>query len=221
MARSRTKPVIRLVHVTGLQGITEMLQALPEEMRSNIIAAGVKRGALPMEIAAKRFAKRSERTGWLRKSITTIVRKYPDSGTAVAIVGPVVEGWRRGVSGTGENYIKKTKASKGVTSPAVRYAHLVEFGHNVAKGGSLRPKYTRVLTTVVNPNNGKKVRRWRRGVVSEEAKGSVAGWVPAKPFLRPAFMTTQGQVLSELYEGVKDGLEKTRSKLIKSGAHAA
>lgn len=218
---ARAKSVIRLVHVTGLDGITAMLQGLPAEMRANIVADGVKRGAVPMEVAAKRFAKRSERTGWLRKSITTIVRKYPANGVAVAIIGPVVEGWRRGAQYDSDgNYFTKTKASKGYTSPSVRYAHLIEFGHHIAKGGSLRPKYTRVLTSVVNPD-GKTVRRWRRGVPSTEARGTVSGWVPAKPFMKPAFATTQSQVLSELYKGIEAGIEKTRTRLIKSGAHAA
>jgi len=209
---ARTQSVIRLVHVTGLDGITAMLQGLPAEMRANIVAEGVKRGARPMEIAAKRFAKRSERTGRLRNSITTIVRKYPANGTAVAIMGPVVEGW-------GKSQFKR--ATKGVTTPAVKYAHLVEFGHNIAKGGSLRPEYNRVLTVVGTTSKGKAIKRWKRGSVKTAAKGRVGGWVPAKPFMRPAFATTQSQVLSELYKGIEAGVEKTRTKLIKSGAHAA
>ena len=207
------KLVQRLIHCTGNDLLAELLQQLPAEMRATILAEAVGGGAKIVVVAAKRYAKRSRQTGTLQASITHIVRKYPADGRAVAIVGPVVEGWGRSAT---------RKATKGVTTPAVKYAHLVEFGHIIAKGGSLRPEYTKTLQdTGQSSKSGKAIKRWKRSGIKVAAKGRVGGWVPAKPFMRPAFVTTQAAVSAALAMGVSVGIEKVRRKLVREGAHAA
>lgn len=183
----------RLVRLTGLDGISAVLQGLPKDVRTQILAAAVKDAAKPMVVAAKRFAKRSERTGALREAIGAIVRKYPNSAAAVAIVG-VVRGYYRGRKKLGAG------ADRGGSESPSHYAHLVEFGHHVRapiRGTSIRKG------TAVPARAGKKT------------------WVPPKPFLRPAFLTTALTVKAALARGIDSGIEKTRSRLIRQNLHAA
>ena len=108
-------------HVTGIGELSAVLQAIPREMRSKILAAAVGEAAKPVVIAAKRFAKRSERTGTLRDSIGHVVRNYEYNGRAVAIIGPI----------NGHVVVRINGRSEKI-SP-VKYAHLVEFGHHAVK----------------------------------------------------------------------------------------
>lgn len=207
----------RLVHVTGWDTVSAILQAVPEDLRTEITAAAVAAGAKPVEIAAKRYAKRSERTGALREAIGTVLRKYPDKGTAVAIVGV-----RRGYY-KGRRRIDLRKEKKGTAESPSHYAHLVEFGHHMVTGGSARGKFAVQLvgTGRFNAKSGKEVKRWKRGAQIAPGSGTVKRWVPAKPFLRPAWLTTKEAVTREVMRGLEQGIAKTRRRLERSGRHAA
>jgi HK97 gp10 family phage protein len=77
------------------------------------------------------------------------------------------------------------------TDPA-KYAHLVEFGHAVAVGGKLFRGF--------NPFKNVK------------ATGVLAGFVPPRPFLRPAFEATKAEVLATLSRLLGQGIEAAASK---------
>lgn len=198
----------------ALRGISSL------EIQAKILSDGVKAACEPILVAAKRYAKRSERTGALRDSLTIKTVSYKNAGKAVAVgmVGPDRKYRAKGkiVSGLSALFAAR---SGNLRRPA-NYAHLVEYGHRIAKGGSLRAKHE--LVSVVSTNaNGKQVRRWRKGRVIGEAKGKENGFVPAKPFLRPAMITTRTQQSAAFERAVAAGLERELNKLNRAAARAA
>lgn len=182
-----------LVHITGLDIVLEQLKQFSKELRTEIVAKMVKAGARPLEKSAKGFAKRSVRTGALRASIGTVIREYKHDGNAVAVVGPL-RGYFRG-----NNRVRKGGDRRGSESPS-HYAHLIEYGHNVVKGGKSRDVHKVELKgTGRFYSSGKEVKRWlKTDTVKEKASGRVTGFVAAKPFLRPALAATRGAVMAEM-----------------------
>lgn len=215
MARHYTPK--RLIHVTGIETVSEILRAIPEELRSKITAQAVASAAKPVVVAAKRYAKRSERTGALREAIGARVRRYPDKGTAVAIVGV-----RRGYY-KGSRRIDLRKEKKGKAESPSHYAHLVEFGHHMVTGGSARGKYSVKLvgTGRFSATSGKEIKRWKRGALIAPGTGAVKSWVPAKPFLRPAWMTTKEAVKRELVRAIERGVNRELRRMAQSKRNAA
>lgn len=179
-------------HVLGADSLSAALRALPLDMQARTLASAVKEVCIPIEIAAKRFAKRSKRTGALSNSITHKIVVYPKTGKAVGLVGPdrnyYIQGRRLSAKGG------KLGALYGADRPA-NYAHLVEYGHRIAKGGAL----TRL------DGKGKK------------GKGTVGGFVPAKPFIRPAVITTHSQQAAGFYRGIERGFNAALQKYRRSG----
>lgn len=163
----------------GVQNLTRALEALSEDVRAEVLGVAVKKAIEPIKIAAKRFAKRSERTGALRASITTKVVVYKQNGKAVGLVGPDRAYYSRGKK------VKKLGLLHADARPA-NYAHLVEYGHHA-----------------VAPRKGSSIRK---------KTASVTGWVAAKPFIRPAVMTTLVQQHTAFAKGIEAGIEKTLRK---------
>lgn len=121
-----------------------ILESMAEDMRATVLEGGVKALCRPIEIAAKRFAKRSERTGALRESITTKTKAYKKDGKAVGLVGPDKSYYRGGKKAG------KLEALLGADRPA-NYAHLIEYGHHAVapkKGTTLRKKTATAITWV-------------------------------------------------------------------------
>lgn len=92
----------------------------------------------------------------------------------------------------GGKRVKKGGDFRGADRPA-NYAHLVESGHVIAtKGGTVR-----------------------RGTAQ------VTGFVPGKPFARPAGEETKQEVAARFTAGLEKGITKARDRLIREGAHRA
>jgi HK97 gp10 family phage protein len=205
----------RLVHITGLDQISAVLNEIPRDLRTNVTAKVVRAGAVPLEVSMKRYARRSVRTGSLREAIGTVVKRYKDSGTAVAIVG-VQRGYYRKRTKLGSKEDKR-----GSESPS-HYAHLVEYGHNIVTGGTSRDTHEMQLVgTGRFTLKGKEIKRWKKGALKEKAKGKTTGWVKAKPFIRPAFLTTKTQVLSEMHKALERAVMATVKRGTKQGWHKA
>jgi len=188
MARNSTD----LKYVKGIGDLSAVLRGLPEDMRSKILVRGVERAIAPILISAKRYAKRSERTGALRASLTTKVVNYPRDGRAVGLVGPERAYYRNGKK-TG-----KLGSLFGAADRPANYAHLIEYGHHAVapiKGTSRRKK------TALPTKNGRT-------------------WVAAKPFIRPALATTTAEQGEGFFQGIAVGVETTRRRLVESGAHS-
>jgi hypothetical protein len=201
-------------HVQGMGDLSAALLALPEDMRNTTLKQGVWRAVQPIKVAAKRFAKRSEDTGALRESITEKVVNYPQSGKCVGLVGPDNDFYWRG------SKAKPLAALYGNARRPAKYAHLVEYGHLIAKGGSLKPQYNLVLTpTGAFSKNGKPLKRWKRGTIKAPAKGTASGFVRAKPFIRPAVITTQAEQSEQFFIGIKMGYERAVAREVRTGRH--
>lgn len=178
-------------HVLGVDALTGALRALPEDMRTRTLAAGMKALLQPIKIAAKRYAKRSEDTGALRESITDKVVSYPQSARVVGLVGPDRHYYSRGIR-LKTGFGRLLAADK--RRPA-NYAHLVEYGH-----------------VSVQPRKGTSRRR-KTAIVSKKE------FVPAKPFLRPAVATTRAQQAEAFATGIARGLNSAIDREVKSGRH--
>lgn len=179
-------------HVKGIDAHSRALRALSADLRGKILGKAVGEAIAPVLVAAKRFAKRSVRTGALRNSLTSKVVVY-DSGVAVGLVGP-----NKAYYSGGKRISKLTAAVRGQADRPANYAHLVEFGHYQVAGNSA----------------GKTLKRKGRRKASLARSGKK--WVPAKPFLRPAVQTTLAAQEAGWRNGIKKGWEQTIRKHSKS-----
>lgn len=183
--------------ITGLDTLSGVLRGLPVDMRASILVNAVSAAAEPIKVSAKRHARRSVRTGALYASIEKKVVKSKglENASATAMVGP-----SRDYFGRGGRKVEKGGDRRAAEQPS-RYAHLVEFGHAVKARGKSGSK----------PGKGK----------AREPKEGALRWVPPRPFMRPAMMENQGRVPRILLEEIEHGIEKTRRKLVREGAHVA
>jgi hypothetical protein len=74
-----------------LYEIRQAFKQLPTNIAARVIGAGLKRAAKPGENALKQLTPKGP-TGNLRRSIRTMVKRYPRDGAAVAVVGFVKPG---------------------------------------------------------------------------------------------------------------------------------
>ena len=179
--------------ITGYAEISALLKELPRELRDQILKVAVGKASAPMVKAAKKHAGKSRRTGALQKSIRARVKDYKKSATTVGIIGP-----DRARYGAGKR-LKKGDDMRQSHMPA-KYAHLVEFGHYSRAGSDVRKS---------------------KGTSTRSGNFGATSFILPKPFMRPAFAETKGQIESELVKGVGAGIERVRKKLIKSGTHKA
>lgn len=179
--------------VKGTENLTAALRALTQGMRQEVLLEGMRELCKPIEVAAKRFAKRSEDTGALRASITIKTVNYPKNGKAVGLIGPD-RAVRRGKNKAG----RLGQIFAGARRPS-KYAHLVEYGHVAVapkKGTSLKKKTASVATG-----------------------GKAGGFVPAKPFIRPAVATTKAQQEQGFHRGLERGWNRIVKREVDSGRH--
>lgn len=170
----------------GLDEVRNVLKTLPKELADKVLQTALTRAAAPVVKAAKRNA--PVRTGALRQSIGTIVKKGKRDGSVYAVIGP-----RRGYYRQGKA-LKKTADNTGADQPA-NYGHLVEYGHMAVKpdkGATLREKK----------------RNWK--------KARAVRFIPPKPFLRPALMNSKTEVIAEMAKGVAEGMQRQLKRLQKN-----
>lgn len=211
-------PIPRKASVGWVRDMDDLRAALrglaSPETQATILESAVKAACQPILVAAKRYAKRSEDTGALRDSLTIKTVKYKTNGKAVAVgmVGP--DRQYRAKGRVVKNLSALFAATKGDIRRPANYAHLVEFGHQIARGGSLRGKFELKLVGIGRfTSKGKELKRWRKGRQIEAAKGTAAGFVPPKPFLRPAVITTRGQQSAAFERAIAAGLDRELRKL--------
>jgi HK97 gp10 family phage protein len=170
------------INWSGFDGIRATLQKLPVETQTKVMAVALKRAAAPVVRVAKALA--PKRTGALRSSITSIVKKGRN-GNSYAVIGPA-----RGRFSGGKRIGAKDSAA-AADMPA-NYAHLVEFGHH-----AVRPV---------------------KGAMRRKGTASGIRFVPAKPFMRPALISSKGASFAALAEGVAEGIDKALQRLGKNSA---
>lgn len=159
----------------------KLLEDLPASVESRVMGTAVDQAMKPIVNLAK--AKAKVRSGALRKSITSVVRRYPDKGKIVGIIGPE----------KGARYLGGRKIVRGgsllKTDRPDKYAHLVEFGHHTAAATGANVRNTKGRTI-------------REGTLTPKA------WVVAQPFLRPAVAQGEVAAVGALADGVTKGLER-------------
>lgn len=185
--------------VDGLKELVQQLKELPQKLQKQTLRKATTEGSQLVLRTAKAKVPVGE-TGLLKKSLGHKVGISRRTGVVYAVIGP-----RTGIVRTRTGKKKVTKLGIRFAQAGVKpymYAHLVEFGHRIAKGGSLSDQYyqTRVKG------------RFARGALRKRATGVVAGHVPAKPFMRPA-LDENIQAIKGVYERhIKDALKEFRSK---------
>ena len=204
MARGRNTTV---GWVRGIDDLRAALRGIPQDIATEVLEEGVRAACQPILEAARQFAERSEDTGALKASLTMKTKAYPNNGKAVGLVGPdrayFVAGRKVGPLGA---------LHGGARRPA-NYAHLVEYGHRIALGGSLRPQYTlNLVETGGYSKNGKPLKRWKRGSIKTRATGRAGGMVAAKPFIRPAVITTRLEQHAAFEAAIAKGLDRRLRK---------
>ena len=124
------RPAVTL-EFPDLPGLAEQFRQLPKSLASAAIGAGVKRAMKPAEEELKRQTPVGP-TGNLKRGISTKAKRYPKTGSAVAIVG-----YRK--SGTGKPPKEGTKR-RNKASDKTQHQFLVEYGSKprVTKGGASR-----------------------------------------------------------------------------------
>ena len=124
------RPAVTL-EFPDLPGLAEQFRQLPKSLASAAIGAAVKRAMKPAEEELKRQTPVGP-TGNLKRGIATKAKRYPKTGSAVAIVG-----YRK--SGTGKPPKEGTKR-RNKASDKTQHQFLVEYGSKprVTKGGANR-----------------------------------------------------------------------------------
>lgn len=184
---------------------------LAKDMRERTLERGMRGLVAPIVVAAKRFARRSRDTGALEASITDKIKVYPGTNTVVGLVGPDRDYYSRGRKVKGR---LSRALAKNQRKPA-NYAHLVEYGHVAAAGGALRHQYNHELVKTGKGN----LRRWKKTTIKEVAKGRAVGFVPPKPFIRPAVLTTSAQQSEGFYRGIERGFSAAVRREERAGRH--
>ena len=134
-----TKTIVRSVR--GMEELSYALREIPREMQREILGVAVEAAARPLLAAAKMGARRSVDTGALYASLTSITRKYPQTSTAVAIVGPdnaYRVGHRVRINSREERKLIESAGIKA--SRPAWYSHLVEFGFHARDGSAVPPR---------------------------------------------------------------------------------
>lgn len=131
------------VQVQGVAELVGRMKSLPDKLRNKGMRSAMKAAARPIVQATKSMA--PVQTGLLRQSVASVVVKSKDSYSALIGMRHTVGSSKKGrgfrPSKKVIRAIKKTIASGGASRSAdpARYAHLVEFGHNIVtrsgKGG--------------------------------------------------------------------------------------
>ncbi len=124
------------IQVLGVGELVGRMKALPDKLRNKGMRTAMKQAARPIVQATKALA--AVRTGLLRQSIASVVVKSKDSYSALIgmrhIAGSKAKG--RGKFKPTKTILRTIASSGERAGDPARYAHLVEFGHNIVhKGG--------------------------------------------------------------------------------------
>ena len=174
----------------GTPQLEARLRSLRDNVADRVVVKAIRKAGEPIVVAAARNARRTDakmgkRLGGLSKSMGIVVRNYRATHKVLGIIGPL------------HGKVYKRLGKKEV--PAL-IAHLVEFGHRIAVGGTLAPLA------------GSK-RRSSRSKQTRIAGGGVGrGFVQAQPFLRPAWDAERSAAQATLEAELRAGIESEASR---------
>jgi hypothetical protein len=167
--------------VTGMEELQRRLSLVDERVAKRVVPRALKKGAAPILAQAGHFA-RTPRTatgmrfGGLAQSLGFVIRTYQQK--TLCIMGPLRD---------------RVFTRLGKKEVPANIAHLVEFGHRIAVGGSLAR------------SNRPEPRKRRKAAPRRGASG---GFVQGQPFMRPAWdagkSAAQTAIESELRTGIEE-----------------
>ena len=184
--------------LTGGEAIIKSFELLPKKVAAKLVAPVLKAVAKPVVAAArKKLPSKGQNgnTGALRASLGTFMRRQKKSGVRLLVAGARTDTGKKGAR-TRDRFSRQD--STGQWRIPANYAHLVEFGHRIVTGGSL------------------KRRKILGGLLTVAGKGKATGTVLPRPFLRPA-IDQFGQIAVDLgLNRMRVGIEKEATKLSKA-----
>ncbi len=170
--------------VDGFSGLAKALRDLPQRVGKNILRSAVGAGAAVIRVEAKNNALRMKDTGTLARSIyQKQIRERSGPTNQTFFIG----------ARSGKRYQKVSKTGRDLSRDAY-YARWVELGH-----------FTR------GPGKGKLLRDANRGgknneLLAFQVRTGAVRWVPAKPFLRPAFDVQKDRAVEAMAQKIRDRL---------------
>jgi HK97 gp10 family phage protein len=163
------------VSVSGIQELNQAFKIMPAVMVNKIIRKAVRRAAVAFKAGMKRNLVKSEDTKELQKSVSISTKT---KGTFVsAAIGP--------------DY-KKIKGKP--------HAHLVEFGHRIAQGGTLERQSS-------HKTGASKATGIRGG-------GADVGFVPGRPFARPTLDAMGPTIMKQMEFFILEETEKEMNRIL-------
>lgn len=166
----------------GAQALLEHIEFLAAKGVQRILKRAIGMSATPI-LRQMRLRVRVGKTGALKASLTKFTKSYKNSGTVIAMIGP-----DNAVS-SADNY------NAGQRHRPSKIAHLIEYGHDVVRGG-------------------KKKNLWMGNTKTNRLQGMarVVGHAPAYPFVRPAMEGCGDKAREILAKEIGAGLEKAWAK---------
>ena len=200
------------IKITGpdLFELRQAFKQLPNNIAARVIGAGLRRAAKPGETALKQITPKGP-TGNLRRSIKTIVKRYPRDGAAVAIVGYVK-------AGTGKS--KSAGGGKVMKGPDRAFHQFwIEFGtvdryseKRSARGGYIASSYNQVGPFVFK--GGGKVQTspgYPKAFFKKSATPVYLRYIRAQHPVETAFRMSKnaiaGNLTGEMQKALKNGIK--------------
>jgi hypothetical protein len=167
--------------VLGEKELRAVLNELGPRIERKVTRGAMSDAAAPIVKAARGNARARKKTGNLAKSAGKRVKSYAKDGVVYVAAG----------------YLYTKGGFHG---------HLVEFGHRIAKGGTLKLIPQEVPITRRKEAN-------RSKVTGEKGKGQSIGRVPGYPVLAPAFRSAASEAQRIVFERHSARVEKEAAKL--------
>lgn len=208
------------VLISGYEGLVQKLESLPAIYRGRAITDGLNSAG---RIIVKRMKELVPQPG--SKDYTPIPqtsrsgkgRKRKDSKRLRDTIGHDVLTFQFGIAG-------KAGALLAVRPqwPAGAHRHLVEHGHRLVHGGSVKKKST-AYDKPESKLGRKRSKGYRGGTTPKALKssrtgaGTVTAFVNPKPFIKPTYDDTQAQARSVIISGMLAAINEWKQQNTKSG----
>lgn len=184
------------VTLKGDKELEAKLRALTGAKLLTVVATAERRAMKPVIAQARQLVRRE--SGTLARSLGAITKKYPGKAVVITVVGPRTHMGR----------VVEIDGHPQYRDP-VKYSHLIEFGHRVARKGTVLLRRGESI---------QKAKRRAAGMTDKEGKpnphrlGTAAGSVPAFPFILPAFKGQQAAIIARYREELAVELEKEAAR---------
>ncbi len=186
---------------TGGRELAQALRRLPEEVAERVLGGAVLAGAGIIRDSAAAKAR-----GHVVLSGTWTQRRRP--GTV-----RLSDSIRATITEKGRSFVTVCVGTK------VKYAHLVEYGHQIVPRGPTRARVS-ITTVRISKRTGRQVVSTRYGLdpmarqlLHERRDAGARGFVAPRPFMRPAFDENHEAVLRKIGDVLGVGIEAEAKKL--------